>query len=108
MNASLENINSMFEKMNRDGFPVNNELRWSFYFIDGNKENLNKVYDELRSHEYKIEAIEEIEHGVYQLHVSKVEKLGPEKLHRRNLAFNELAEYCNVANYDGWDVEKLS
>ncbi|GAA3934944.1 hypothetical protein GO495_15045 [Chitinophaga oryziterrae] len=31
-----------------------------------------------------------------------------EKLHKRNLAFNELADYCEVGLYDGWDVEKMN
>jgi Regulator of ribonuclease activity B len=108
MNASLESVISMFEKMNRDGFPINSELRWGFYFVDSSQDKLKNVYDELRTHDYSLEAIDIIENGKYQLHVSKIEKLNPEKLHRRNMAFNELAGYCNVVSYDGWDVEQLS
>ena len=44
----------------------------------------------------------------YTLHVSKVDILTPEKLHKRNLAFNELASYYSAIGYDGWDVEKLT
>jgi hypothetical protein len=35
------------------------------------------------------------------------EILTPEKLHKRNIAFNELARHCEVELYDGWAVEKL-
>ncbi|MET0636617.1 MAG: ribonuclease E inhibitor RraB [Chitinophagaceae bacterium] len=107
MNANLKSVISMFEKMGSNGMPINNELKWGFYFLDRRRDNLKKVYDELRSHDYNLEAVEEMENGVYQLYVSKVEKLSPEKLHKRNVAFNELAEYCNVFSYDGWDVEKI-
>ena len=97
----------MFDKMSRDGFPIDDELKWGFYFVDRIKDNLNKLYDELRSYDYSLMALKKMENGEYQLYVSKIEKLSPDKLHRRNIAFNELADYCNVSSYDGWDVEKV-
>jgi len=42
----------------------------------------------------------------WTLHASKIDTLTPELLHKRNIAFNELADYCEVSLYDGWDVEK--
>jgi len=107
MNADFETTNAMFDKMSQDGFPIDSELKWGFYFVDSSKLKLDKVFKELSSSNYKFEQIEKIENGLLQLHVSKIEKLGPEKLHRRNLAFNQLAEYCKVHSYDGWDVEKI-
>ena len=41
------------------------------------------------------------------LTVSKIDILTAEKLHKRNIAFNELAKFCGIDLYDGWDVEKL-
>lgn len=32
--------------------------------------------------------------------------LSPKMLHKRNMVFNELASCCDIALYDGWDVEK--
>lgn len=107
MNAQLATVQLMFEKMSIEGFPVNDQLKWGFYFLDNNSDNLNKVFDELRSHDYHLEELEEVADGEYQLYVSKIERLTPEKLHRRNVAFNELAAYCKVDSYEGWDVEKL-
>lgn len=108
MDARIEVVLSMFEKMKRDGFPIENQMKWGYYFVDTSKDKLRKVFDELSSHKYIFEAVTKIDDGEYQLHVSKIEKLSPEKLHRRNLAFNDLAEFCQVASYDGWDVEKIS
>ena len=44
--------------------------------------------------------------GAWVLQVSKTEVLAADKLHRRNLAFNDLAAHCGVDSYDGWDVGK--
>ena len=107
MKANKENLKSIFSKMEKDGFDTKNELKWGYYFFDKNKKNLETVFDELKDHNYNFENIIEMEDKNWRLFVSKVEVLGYEKLHKRNIAFNELAEYCNVDLYDGWDVEKL-
>lgn len=62
----------------------------------------------MKDHDYKIEKLERDEDDEWTLQVSKVDVLTPEKLHKRNIAFNELAEYCNVSLYDGWDVEEVT
>jgi hypothetical protein len=42
---------------------------------------------------------------IWQLCTTKKEILLADKLHRRNIAFDELAKYMN-GEYDGWDVSK--
>ena len=107
MEAVLDSIIQVFEKMKSGGFPIDSPLKWGFYFVDDTAEGLERVFDELRDHGYKLEHIEAVEDGLFQLFASKCEVLDAERLHRRNVAFNDLAETCNVMMYDGWDVEKV-
>lgn len=108
MISNLERLQETFSNMEADGFAINSHLKWGFYFVDENKGKLENVYELLREKDYIQENIFGIEgENVCTLHVSKVDVLTPEKLHRRNLAFNDLATYCDVEMYDGWDVEKV-
>lgn len=107
MISDLDRLKETFHAMSADGFNVDGNLRWGFYFLDNSKEKLLKVYDELKDHGYELHDITEIDSDEWRLSVSKVDTLTAEKLHRRNVAFNELADYCSVECYDGWDVEKL-
>jgi hypothetical protein len=70
-----------------------------------NEENVKGIFSELVDHEYKVENVSDNEEE-WVLQVSKVESLTPDKLHRRNVAFNELAKAYN-AFYDGWDVGQV-
>ena len=82
------------------------QLKMGIFFVDSNKDRLSKVYNELKTKDYVLEKIYLID-GKWTLHTSKIDILTPEKLHRRNLAFNELGENCEVELYDGWDVERI-
>jgi hypothetical protein len=108
MVSDLNRLIQTFKNMNSDGFDTTGALKWGFFFIDTKKERLTKVFGELCEHEYNLEGIEKTRDGLWQLYVTKIDTLTPEKLHERNFAFNELAEYCNVQLYDGWDVEKAT
>jgi hypothetical protein len=107
MQSNLNNIQELFNKMTQDGFDTNKNLKWGFFFINSQKGGLEKVHNELKDHGYKLEKLEELDTKDWMLYVSKIETLTAEKLHRRNIAFNELAEFCEIDMYDGWDVEKL-
>nr|WP_068893290.1 ribonuclease E inhibitor RraB [Pedobacter panaciterrae] len=107
MQADLKQLKGIFIKMSEDGFDIKSSLKWSFYFIDKKKQQLEKLYREMEQHDYWIENFEENDENEWVLKVSKIDILNPEKLHKRNIAFNELANYCDVKLYDGWDVEKL-
>jgi hypothetical protein len=108
MQSDLNNIQDLFAKMQKDGFDTNSNLKWGFFFFNRNVEGLNKVYKELDGHDYNLESLEKDDDGEWRLYVTKIEVLTAEKLHKRNLAFNELADYCEVDLYDGWDVEKIN
>jgi hypothetical protein len=104
MDANFARLSELFRRMEADGFDTNRPLKWGFFFFDPTKASLQRVLEELGSHDYVVEQFEETEHENWVLKVSKTETLTREKLHRRNIAFNDLAEFCGVALYDGWDV----
>jgi hypothetical protein len=107
MISNLKNIEEVFAKMGSDGLDTSKPLKWGFFFIDKAKENLLKVAHELSAHNHEMESLHEADDKSWVLQVSKSEVLDPEKLHKRNISFNQLAEYCEVGLYDGWDVGKV-
>jgi hypothetical protein len=107
MQSDLGRLETVFKQMAADGLDLDAPLKWGFYFFDGDRNKLLALFEELKDHGYKQEDVSEMEDGEWRLFVSKVEVLTPEKLHKRNVAFNTLAEHCEVALYDGWDVEKV-
>jgi len=107
MKTDFPQLQDIFIKMAEDGFDTDSRLKWGFYFFDNDRTKLLEVYEELKDHDYILEGIEEFD-DEWRLYVSKLDILTPEKLHRRNIAFNELADGCGVELYDGWDVEKLN
>lgn len=107
MKADLNQLKCVFIKMNEDGFDTESSLKWNFYFIDDKKNKLEDLYLEMKHHDYRLENFEKNDENEWVLKVSKIDILTPGKLHKRNIAFNELADYCEVKLYDGWDVEKL-
>jgi hypothetical protein len=106
MICSLENVLEIFARMEADGWNTATPLKWGFFFVHSTKEPLNAVFAELKGHNYKVESLHQTDDGKWVLQVSKTEVLPAEKLHRRNVAFNDLAEHCGVELYDGWDVGK--
>ena len=109
MESNLERIVEVFQKMKASGWEVNSPLKWGFFFIDEEKAKLERIFEELKDYQYILEGIYQPEDEKYWvLHASKVETLNPEKLNRRNISFNDLANYFEVAAYDGWDVGKVN
>ncbi|MBH8557702.1 ribonuclease E inhibitor RraB [Hymenobacter negativus] len=107
MNALLGTVKNMFRKMAANGWDTKAALKWGFFFIDKDKDKLHDVFAELEGHSYSIEELHQADDGNWVLQVSKFDTLTPEKLHRRNIAFNDLAAQCGVESYDGWDVGKV-
>ena len=106
MMTDLDSVRSAFERLTADGVDLSQPLRWSFYFADATEEALLRVFAELEDYDYKLADLRQLEDGSgWLLHVTKTEVLAADKLHRRNVSFNELAEYCEAALYDGWEVE---
>jgi hypothetical protein len=103
MESNIENINQIFYKMKENGWDTTQPLKWGFFFIGQHKKNLIKIYEELKDYSYTLENIHQTDDGVWVLQASKTEALLPDKLHQRNISFNDLAiAYDSI--YDGWDV----
>ena len=107
MVTSLESLQDVFNKMNNEGWNTNSMLKWGFFFFDKDQDKLLSLFTELENHTYQIEELHQTDDDDWVLHVSKLDVLTPEKLHRRNIAFNELAAHCGVELYDGWDVGQI-
>jgi len=105
MESNEENINTAFSQMESEGWKTQEPLTWGFFFYSNEEENLKSVFSELSDHDYNIESLQQNEDNKWVMQVSKTEVLAPDKLHRRNMAFNELAEAYG-SFYDGWDVGK--
>ncbi|MBA3673855.1 MAG: ribonuclease E inhibitor RraB [Chitinophagaceae bacterium] len=108
MKGSLETLIQMFKQMNSDGWDTNSSMKWGFYFLDPDKSKLNMIYDELKDENYILEELSLKDDEKWQMVVSKIDSLTPDKLYKRNMAFNELADHFEVEAYDGWDVERIS
>ncbi|SEI49376.1 Regulator of ribonuclease activity B [Dyadobacter sp. SG02] len=54
---------------------------------------------------YQMDSLEKVDRH-WQIFLHKIDTLSPEKMCRRNLAFNELAKSLDV-DYDGWDIEHI-
>ncbi len=109
MTPNLDNLEDLFTKMHANGFDTNSPLKWGFYFVDPDKQKLQRLFAELETKGYTLEDIYLVEENAteWTLRASKIDTLSTEKLHLRNIAFNELANYCEVSLYDGWDVERV-
>lgn len=107
MESNLERLKSIFEQMSNEGFNIARPQKWGFYFFDKDKKKLLDVFEELRDFGYHQEVLNRMDDGEWRLFVSKIDTMTPEKLHKRNIAFNQLAEACEVSLYDGWDVERI-
>ncbi|MDO1451562.1 ribonuclease E inhibitor RraB [Rhodocytophaga aerolata] len=107
MHSDLNSLIAVFEKMKANGWNTEDYLKWGFFFVDADKHKLESVYEELRSRNYTLVNLRLLKDQKWQLQASKKDKLTPQKLHQRNLAFNELAAYFEVELYDGWDVGKI-
>ncbi len=106
MICRLESVLATFAKMEDEGWNTATPLKWSFFFVHSTKEPLNAVFAELKDHNYEVESLHQTGDGKWVLQVSKTEALPAEKLHRRNISFNDLAGHFGVELYDGWDVGK--
>lgn len=101
--AKINHFIGVFEDLKSKGFDTSNRLIWSFFFFNDDEIKLRKIIKELDGYGYTSE-LSKFE-DEYRLIVNKIEMLTPEKLEKRNMAFSELADYCDVL-YDGWEVSK--
>jgi len=95
----------IFEELRKEGWDTDSQLKWSFFFLDKDKKKLMLVFNELINSDYKLNDLKKSS-KIWRLHLVKYEKLTPEKLYKRNLAFDELASYFDIECYEGWEVSR--
>ncbi len=113
--SQLAGIEEIFEEAKReDNWKADEDMLYSYYFVDTDVEKLEKLGEHLESKGFDFIDIfelgdEETEKptGEYLLHIDKVEKHTPLSLAQRNVEFSKLAEKFEIAVYDGWEFGEL-
>ena len=113
--SQLEGIKEIFATATKeDGWKVEEEMLYSFYFVDEDVDKLEKLGLKLEADGYDFIDIFELgdeetdkSTGEYLLHIDKDEAHTPESLAQRNVDFAKLAEEYKIASYDGWEFGEV-
>ncbi len=113
--SQIEGIKKIFDDAKReDNWNLNEEMLYSYYFVDEDVDKLEKLGLKLEEDEYDFVDIFELgddetdkSTGEYLLHIDKVEIHTPESLARRNVEFAKLAEEYELKTYDGWEFGEV-
>ncbi len=107
MKWNEEKLRQAFVNMEKEGWNTTTPLKWGFSFMDSDKNKLLDVFNELKEYGYDIELLDFKDNlNLWLLYIVKTEILTIDKLNRRNLSFEELANYYEVECYDGWDAQR--
>lgn len=113
--SQLEGIKEIFATAAKeDGWKVDEEMLYSFYFVDEDVDKLEKLGLKLEADGYDFIDIFELgdeetdkSTGEYLLHIDKDEAHTPDSLAQRNVDFAKLAEEYKIASYDGWEFGEV-
>ena len=113
--SQIEGIREIFDDAKtEDGWNLNEEMLYSFYFVDESVDKLEKLGLKLEADGYDFVDVfelgdEETEQstGEYLLHIDKTEVHTPESLAQRNVEFAKLAEEYELKTFDGWEFGEV-
>ena len=113
--SQIEGIKEIFETARtEDGWNLEGEMLYSFYFVDEDMEKLEELGNKLEAGGYDVIGIyelgdEETEEpsGELMLHIDTVEIHTPETLAARNVEFAELVKEHGIDSYDGWEFGEV-
>ena len=113
--SQLEGIREIFEEAKReDGWNLNDEMLYSYYFVDEDVDKLEKLGLKLEEDGYDFIDIFELgdeetgeSTGEFLLHIDKIEVHTPESLAQRNVEFAKLAEEYEIITYNGWEFGEV-
>ncbi len=113
--SQLEGIRKIFDDAKReDNWNLNEEMLYSYYFVDEDVDKLEKLGLKLEEDEYDFVDVFELgdeetdeSTGEYMLHIDKTEVHTPESLAQRNVEFAKLAEEYELKTYDGWEFGEV-
>ncbi|MBO9683895.1 MAG: tetratricopeptide repeat protein, partial [Flavisolibacter sp.] len=102
--GNLEQINSIFDRMEVQGVDTKQNLLYGYFFFDKDKSKLEKLKNDLVAQSYLFVELDKKENGEYMLHVEKVEKHTRQSLREREQNLRVLAAKHNVSSFDGFDI----
>lgn len=113
--SQLTGIEELFAEAKReDNWAADEDMLYSYYFVDTEVEKLEKLGEHLDSQGYDFIDIFELgddeteeSTGEYLLHIDRVETHTPRSLAERNVEFEKLREQFGVQIYDGWEFGEL-
>ena len=113
--SQIAGIEEIFaEAKQEDNWKADEDMLYSYYFVDTDVDKLEKLGEHLDSKGYDYIDIFELGDGEtekptgeYLLHIDRVETHTPLSLAQRNVEFYKLAEKFEVAVYDGWEFGEL-
>jgi regulator of RNase E activity RraB len=113
--SQLEGIREIFNTARtEDGWNPEEEMLYSYFFVDTDVDKLEKLGLELEKQGYDFLDIFELADektdeatGEYLLHIDKVEIHTPESLAERNVEFQKLANEHEIGSYDGWEFGEV-
>jgi len=104
---ALPKIKSAFEQMEHEaGWNTNERLYWGYYFLDHDKQRLERFSENLKKSGLEIIEIRGTENKLYLLHTGKHMVHSPESLLEECQNLARLAIDNQIEIFDGWDVEK--
>ena len=109
--TQLKEIKEIFADAAREeGWEVEGEMLYSYYFVDTSIEKLEKLGLQLEKEDYDFINIFELGDdetgeptGEYLLHLDKTEKNTPETLIDKIEQFEKLAVEYEIDSFDGWE-----
>ncbi len=113
--SQLEGIRKIFNDAKiEDNWNLDEEMLFSYYFVDKNVDKLEKLGLKLEADGYDFIDIFELgddqtdeSTGEYLLHIDRVETHTPESLAQRNVEFQTLADEYEIETYDGWEFGEV-
>jgi regulator of RNase E activity RraB len=113
--SQLEGIREIFNTARtEDGWNPEEEMLYSYFFVDTDVDKLEKLGLELEKQGYDFLDIFELADektdeatGEYLLHIDKIETHTPESLAQRNVEFQTLANQHEISSYDGWEFGEV-
>lgn len=113
--SQIEGIEQIFAAAKKeDNWNTNEEMLYSYYFVDKDVDKLEKLGLYLEENGYDFIDIFELGDeetgeptGENLLHIDKEETHTPQSLAERNVEFAKLAAEHEIESYDGWEFGEV-
>lgn len=113
--SQIEGIGQIFAAAKKeDNWNTNEEMLYSYYFVDKDVDKLEKLGIYLEENGYDFIDIFELgdeetgeSTGENLLHIDKEERHTPQSLAERNVEFAKLAAEYEIETYDGWEFGEV-